>query len=580
MKISKQLNRFCIVLVFSISLFQTAFAEEKVENIWRTIELKKIKNKNNKKDNDIKDEKIIQGVKTKLTDENIVINNDIDKSQELLAGLFDPSDNELKLNMWSNSNGKEIKSLLNKINSKDLSNLSEKIMDIVLLTNSYLPKNDITSEEFQNFTIEYLIKKKDYDLIKKFIIKNPNILNKEKLIRLIADHHLSNSEIEKSCDVFNNINLVSDEYLTYFKIYCLISQNKKEQAQLLFDLKSEIEMLDEFFTKKFQVLMGYEENNFIVSDKNILYFHLSHKTDENFIYLPQVDSPEFIWKYFSSSNLLKNLNSFELEDITQIKFIEKATSEEIFNDKELLNLYKKFQFDIDQLLNAKKEYKSLPGYEGRALLYQRLLLTEDIDNKLSLSLKLKNSFDNESLSKAFDEELSYILKKIDEREIPLNYSTFYSENKEFKKNKKPKIKFNNKILHQSKILNYFLNKTSLQKTEKIVNDYLTKIKKDKKYSFSSKDILMLESLKSDGIKISEENAELYDYKSRISPEVKSMIENDETGLVLLKIVEIIGEAEIENLDTDSLFHIVEIMTELKVINLRNQILLKILPLKV
>ena len=580
MKISKLLNRFCFVLVVSLFLFQTAFAEEKVENIWRTIETKEIKNKNNKKDNDSNDEKIIQGVKTKLTDENIVINNNIDKSQELLAGLFDPSDNELKLNMWSNSNGKEIKSLLNKINSKDLSNLSEKIMDIVLLTNSYLPKNDITSEEFQNFTIEYLIKKKDYDLIKKFIIKNPDILNKEKLIRLIADHHLSNSEIEKSCDVFNNINLVSDEYLTYFKIYCLISQNKKEQAQLLFDLKSEIEMLDEFFTKKFQVLMGYEENNFIVSDKNILYFHLSHKTDENFIYLPQVDSPEFIWKYFSTSNLLKNLNSFELEDITQIKFVEKATSEEIFNDKELLNLYKKFQFDIDQLLNAKKEYKSLPGYEGRALLYQRLLLTEDIDNKLSLSLKLKNSFDNESLSKAFDEELSYILKKIDEREIPLNYSTFYSENKEFKKNKKPKIKFNNKILHQSKILNYFLNKTSLQKTEKIVNDYLKKIKKDKKYSFSSKDILMLESLKSDGVKISEENAELYDYKSRISPEVKSMIENDETGLVLLKIVEIIGEAEIENLDTDSLFHIVEIMTELKVINLRNQILLKILPLKV
>ena len=49
-------------------------------------------------------------------------------------------------------------------------------MDIALLTNSYLPKNDITSEEFQNFTIEYLIKKKDYDLIKKFIVKNPNII--------------------------------------------------------------------------------------------------------------------------------------------------------------------------------------------------------------------------------------------------------------------------------------------------------------------------------------------------------------------------------------------------------------------
>ena len=580
MKILKKLNRFCFFLFSFIFLFQITFAEEKIENIWQTIETKEIKNKNKKKNNDINSKKIIKGVKIKLTDENIIVNTDLDKSEELLAGLFDPAENDLNLEMWSNSNGNEIKNLLEEINSKELSSFSEKIMDIALLTNSYLPKKDITSEEFQNFTIQHLIKKKDYDLIKKFILKNPNIINKEKLIRLIADYHLSNSDIEKSCDIFNNINLVTDEYLTYFKIYCLISKNKKEQAQLLFDLKSEMEVLDDFFTNKFQVLMGYEENNYIVSDKSVLYFHLSHKTDENFIYLPQLESPEFIWRYFSTSNLLKNLNSFELEDIEQIKFAEKATSEEIFNEKELLNLYKKFQFDIDQLLNAKKAYKSLPGYEGRALLYQRLLLAEDLENKLSLSLKLKNSFDEENLSKAFDEELSYILKKIDEREIPLNYSLFYSENKEFKKIKEPKIKFNNKILHQSKILNYFLNKTSLPKTEKTLNNLLKKMKKDKKYSLSYKDVLMLESLKSDGVKISEENNDLYEYKSQISPEIKSMIENGETGLVLLKIVEIIGENEIENLDKDSLNYVVEIMTELKIINLRNEILLKVLPLKV
>ena len=117
--------------------------------------------------------------------------------------------------------------------------------------------------------------------------------------------------------------------------------------------------------------------------------------------------------------------------------MEKATSEEIFNDKELLNLYKKFQFDIDQLLNAKKEYKLLHGYEGRALLYQRLLLTEDIDNKLSLSLKLKNSFDNEIYQKHLMRIVLYIKKIV--KEIPLNYSTFYSENKEFKKIKNLKL---------------------------------------------------------------------------------------------------------------------------------------------
>ena len=59
-----------------------------------------------------------------------------------------------------------------------------------------------------------------------------------------------------------------------------------------------------------------------------------------------------------------------------------------------------------------------------------------------------------------------------------------------------------------------------------------------------------------------------------------MIVNGETGLVLLKIADIIGEDEIENLDLDSVSFIIGIMNELKIINLRNEILLEVLPLKV
>ena len=583
MKILKQLNRFFIFLITCCLLIQISNAEEPKE-FWSEIEKKKnVSNKTNIKKTETSKTEINQVSKIELLDENIIVNQELDKSNKLLAGLYDPAENDLDIDMWSNSNGKEIKILLKKINSEELSNFSEKIMDIVLLTNSYLPKNDISLEEFQNFTIEHLIKKEDFNLIKKFIIKNPNITNKEKLVRLIVDYYLYNSEIEKSCEIFDYMNLITDEYLTYFKIYCLVTQNKKEEAQLLFDLKSEMKVLDDFFAKKFEVLMGYEDSNYILSDKNILYFHLSHKTDENFIYVPLVNSPEFIWKYVATSNLLKNVETVDLEDVEQIKFVEKATSEEIFDEKELLNLYKKFQFDINQLLNAKVTYELLPDYEGRALLYQRLLLAEDLENKLdllNLSSKLKKSFDKVNLTKAFDEELSHILKKIDEREVPARYTSFYWENKETEKVKKSKIKFNNKILHQSKILNYFLNKTSLPKTEKVTNDLLKKIEKNEKYSFSSKDILMVESLKSDGVKILEEYDKLYEYKSNISPEINSMIVNRETGMVLLKLVQIIGKKEIENLDMDSLNYVIEIMNELKVINLRNEVLLKVLPLKV
>ena len=51
-----------------------------------------------------------------------------------------------------------------------------------------------------------------------------------------------------------------------------------------------------------------------------------------------------------------------------------------------------------------------------------------------------------------------------------------------------KIKINNKILHQSKLINYFNGDYAKSKIEKI-NKFLKKIKKDKKYFLSKKDII-------------------------------------------------------------------------------------------
>ena len=578
MKILKQLSKIYIVLLTFYFLTQVSFAAEPVD-IW---EIKKtdISNETDVENNETTNTEIIQSVKIEQQNEKVIINQELDATDVKLAGLYDPAENGLNIDMWSNSNGAEITSLLEKINSKKLSNFSKKILDVALLTNSYLPTNNISAEEFLNYKFEYLIKKKDFDLIKKFLIKNPSLKNSDKLARFYADFHLSNSQLDKSCEIFEYINLVYDDYLTNFKIYCLLNQNKKEEAQLLFDLKSEMESIDDFFVKKFNVLMSYEKKDDVLSDENILYLHLSHKTIENFIYEPKIDTQRFIWKYLSTSNLLKEADLIDIEDDEQVKLIEKATSEEVYDEKELLNLYKKFEFNINQLINVNKIYKLLPDFEARALLYQRLLLTVDNEQKLILLSKLKKLFDDSNLSKAFDEELSNTLKKIDEEEIPSNFTTFYKENKEPEKVKELKIKFNNKILHQSKLLNYFLNKTSLQKVEKETNDLLKKVKRNKKYSFSSKDIMMVESLKSDGVKILKQYDSLYENKSKVSTEINSFIVNGETGLVLLKLVEIIGKNEVENLDIESISFVVGIMNELKIISLRNEVLLKVLPLKV
>ena len=88
-----------------------------------------------------------------------------------------------------------------------------------------------------------------------------------------------------------------------------------------------------------------------------------------------------------------------------------------------------------------------------------------------------------------------------------------------------------------------------------------------------------QSLRSDGIQIDQID-ELSQYKSELNSEIDKMIENKESGMILLKLVEIIGEKELNELNSESLNFVIEIMNRSKLISLRNELLLEILPLKV
>ena len=90
---------------------------------------------------------------------------------------------------------------------------------------------------------------------------------------------------------------------------------------------------------------------------------------------------------------------------------------------------------------------------------------------------------------------------------------------------------------------------------------------------------MLQSLRSDGIQIGEID-ELSQYKPELNSELNKMIDNNESGMILLKLVEIIGEKELDELNSRSLNFVIEIMNRTKLISLRNELLLEILPLKV
>ena len=130
-------------------------------------------------------------------------------------------------------------------------------------------------------------------------------------------------------------------------------------------------------------------------------------------------------------------------------------------------------------------------------------------------------------------------------------------------------------------MNYFNGDYAKSKIEKDINSFLKKIKKDKKYFFSKKDIIFLESLKSDGVKISKKYDELYEINdSEIPTDIQVMINNDEKGAALLRIAEVIGQDKLERMDEDTIYFIISTLNKLNIDYIRNKILLKVLPLKV
>ena len=157
---------------------------------------------------------------------------------------------------------------------------------------------------------------------------------------------------------------------------------------------------------------------------------------------------------------------------------------------------------------------------------------------------------------------------------------FYNYHLAEKRNQNKKIKINNKIIHQSKLVRYFENNMEVEKAEKELNKMLKKIKKNQKYYFSTKDLIVIEALISDGVQISEKNKEYFELDSaNIPTDIQVMINDGEIAMILLRLVEIIGEDNLKDLGTESLYFIISTLNKLGIDKIRNDMILKTIPLK-
>ena len=61
---------------------------------------------------------------------------------------------------------------------------------------------------------------------------------------------------------------------------------------------------------------------------------------------------------------------------------------------------------------------------------------------------------------------------------------------------------------------------------------------------------------------------------------QKLINNNDVGMVLLRLVEVIGQDNLNDIGSETLYFIISALNQLNIDKLRNKILLKVLPLKV
>ena len=576
------LNKY---LTFFILIFATSpLISEETVDIWK----KKIKDQSATEI--IQSEKIEKkdtqsSLKNSAIQEaNIDITNNFENTNNSkpLYGIFDPEENNFSLNMWSQTDGKDIKLAFKRISKIKLSKTAEELFINTILTFAYSPIKNMSDEEFLDLKINWLIENKKDDLLEEFLELNKNFKNKKKIIQYLVDKNISNANISQGCKKLEFISKENNStYLEKFKIYCLIFNDQKNEAQLLFDLLKEQNLSDSFFDDKIKFLLGLSDvtSNKIRED-NLLNFYLSSVTVDKFEYEPNEQTNKYIWEYLNAANLVKVK---DLTDKVKIKTLEIAANQNTLDKSKIFEIYKKLPFDLNSLINADSVYQSFDGIDSRALIYQKYLLSDNVENRIKYLFLLKDLFKKQKLSNIFTEFMSNELKKVMENDIPESYQEAVTKNITSERAiKLGRIKYDDKILHKSKVIRYYTEKnTPIEKSQKDLDNIYKKIKRNKKYFFSTKDLILIESLYVDGFKIPKEiNLTEITKKYNIPGNLLAFAKNGETGFLALKIVEIIGEDKIKNLDPETVYFMTNLLNKLKLIKLRNELIVSSLPLRI
>jgi len=573
----KSFNYFVVLLI--IIFYSPLHSEEKID-IWKnkkevTVDTPKQLKKNDQDKPDLLSSQTIQTIEKIQIEEG----SQIQVEEQVVYGVYEPANFDFNLNMWSATKAEDLRSSLKRLNRIDLSKSSNEILEAILFSFSYPPQG-MDVKEFNDIKINWLIENDRIKLLESFLKQNEQFDSKSKAVQYLVDKNIASGNIKEGCEQIKFIDAsIKDSYLEKFKIYCLIFNDKKPEAQLLLDLLREQKQSSKFYDDKINFLLGVtDKTSNKTSEKNLLNFYLSSITVADFKYEPTKKTKPEIWKYLNAANLI---SLEDASDKQKLKELEIAANKEQLDKKKIFEIYKQIPFNFNTLINAKNNYQTLNESDARALIYQKYLLSEANEPKIEYLFLLEELFKKSNLTNIYSKYLSDRIEEIGIENLPEGYreaaqARIVSEADLIL----GKIKYNDKILHQSKILKYYVEGESKKKVQKDIDKIFKKIAKNKKYFISAKDLALADALITDGFSLPSnfkynELAEKFDIPSNLL----QLIDNDQKAFLALKIVEIIGEDEPYQLDPETIYFVTNLLNKMNLVTIRNKVLNSALPLR-
>ena len=222
--------------------------------------------------------------------------------------------------MWSSTKSEDFKASLKRIEKIKLSKTASQILEKILLSFSYAPEG-MKELEFADIKINWLINNHRSDLIEKFLKQNKEFKSKSRAVQYLVDENIEKANLKEGCKKIKFIDTtIKDAYLEKFKIYCLVLDNKKPEAQLLLNLLREQKQSDKFYDDKINFLLGVtDKTTSKINESNLLNFYLSSITTKEFNFKPNKNTKKSIWRYLNASNLIKLDDASDKERLKELE---------------------------------------------------------------------------------------------------------------------------------------------------------------------------------------------------------------------------------------------------------------------